>query len=135
MDDGQRELVERVRAALAAAHVPLADDPFPGDPSPGDPPGGVPAGGRLSGGRPGAVVRATAHGVCVSWQAGEDAPHGRTGAGRATGRVAGSTSVMSPEFQATLHLAAVLAHAGHHSDHLGDRVLVTSHRPWDATCG
>ncbi|WP_435647783.1 hypothetical protein [Kitasatospora purpeofusca] len=36
----------------------------------------------------------------------------------------GSASVMSSEFAATLRLAAILAEAGHHTDHLGDHVLV-----------
>ncbi|MER5863303.1 hypothetical protein [Kitasatospora sp. NPDC002040] len=40
----------------------------------------------------------------------------------------GGASVTSPEFTVTLRLAAVLAEAGHHTDHLGDRVLITPQR-------
>ncbi|MCP2312182.1 hypothetical protein [Kitasatospora paracochleata] len=100
MSDGRRELLDRVRSALARAGVPLADDG--------------------TGNHPGAVVRTVPHGVCVFWRTGTEPRRPDTG------RVSGSTSVMSPEFQATLHLAAVLAHAGHQSDHLGDRVLITA---------
>ncbi|MEU9133310.1 hypothetical protein AB0D08_35350 [Kitasatospora sp. NPDC048540] len=101
MADGRRDFLDKVRAALTTAGVPLVDDTV--------------------GTRAGAVVRAAVNGACVSWRT-EDAAGRPDGPG--AGRVAGSTSVMSPEFQTTLRLAAVLAHAGHQCDHLGDHVLV-----------
>ncbi|GAA1069722.1 hypothetical protein GCM10009665_77310 [Kitasatospora nipponensis] len=100
-----------MRTALTTAGVPLGDDAL----------------GQL----PGAVVRPTPYGVCVSWRTVDGPPPNRDTAGRAVG----STTVMSHEFQATLHLAAVLAHAGRRTDHLGNRVLITPADPAPAAEG
>ncbi|WP_329569494.1 hypothetical protein [Kitasatospora sp. NBC_01266] len=111
MPSKRQDLFDSVIATLTAADLPLALD--------GD-------------GCEGAVVRAECHGVTVSWQSGRSGPSGRPlplhkhgrrdGAGH---RMSGSSAVRSRNFQSALHLAATLAAAGHQSDHLGDRVLVS----------
>ncbi|MFC9331065.1 hypothetical protein [Kitasatospora sp. NPDC057015] len=99
-----QDLLDSVQAALVMNGVPLTER-------------------QVAAGRSGAVVRIERHGVSVYWwqQAGESAAPAEA---RSAGRAVGGASVASPVFTETLRLAAVLADAGYHTDHLGDRVLV-----------
>ncbi|MFJ4670829.1 hypothetical protein [Kitasatospora purpeofusca] len=100
-----RALLGSVTATLRAAGLPLADAML---------------------GTGGATVSDGVHGVIVSWQAatrGAADPSGADGSDGA--RPQGGAAVRSRHFQATLRVAALLAEVGFHSEHLGDRVLVS----------
>ncbi|MCX4683314.1 hypothetical protein [Kitasatospora purpeofusca] len=107
MTDACSELARTIRAVLTLNGIPLAEA----------------AETRPRSGAPGAVVRPERHGVSVSWRRGHEAIAAPSD-GQPARRPMGSASVMSSEFAATLRLAAILAEAGHHTDHLGDHVLV-----------
>ncbi|MFJ8436794.1 hypothetical protein ACIQ9P_36425 [Kitasatospora sp. NPDC094019] len=101
-----RVLLGSVTAVLRAAGLPLAD---------------------AVRGTGGAMVSDGVHGVTVSWRAASrgaaSEPSGAAGSDSA--RLQGGAAVRSRHFQATLRVAALLADVGFHSEHLGDRVLVS----------
>ncbi|MFD7416158.1 hypothetical protein ACFVZ3_40355 [Kitasatospora purpeofusca] len=101
-----RALLGSVTATLRAAGLPLADAVL---------------------GTGGATVSDGVHGVIVSWQAAtRGAASEASGAAGVDGaRLQGGAAVRSRHFQATLRVAALLAEVGFHSEHLGDRVLVS----------
>ncbi|MFJ8433850.1 hypothetical protein ACIQ9P_21375 [Kitasatospora sp. NPDC094019] len=84
-----------------------------------------------SNGTGGATVSSESHGATVSWEPGPRstavAPH--SPATTTSARARGGSAVRSRHFQVTLRLAALLADAGHHTEHLGERVLVGNPGP------
>ncbi|WP_152628020.1 hypothetical protein [Streptacidiphilus neutrinimicus] len=70
----------------------------------------------------GAVVSNRAHGVTVSWSG--NAGDAAIDASAAPALAHGGASVRSRSFRLTLRIAALLAEAGYHCEHTGDRVLV-----------
>ncbi|MFF7633174.1 hypothetical protein ACFZB9_08495 [Kitasatospora sp. NPDC008050] len=100
-------LLGSIAATLREAGLPLADQ---------------------GGGAGGVVLSRQSHGVTVSWQTG---PQGSTvdplGAGvTVPARALGAAAIRSRHFRVTLRLAALLAEAGYHSEHTGDRVLISN---------
>ncbi|GAB2729339.1 hypothetical protein [Kitasatospora kifunensis] len=80
-------------------------------------------------GTAGAVVSSQAHGVTVVWQTGVQSAAVSSPATGTVGRAHGAAAIRSPHFRSALRLAALLAEAGYHSDHTGDRVLVSNPAP------
>ncbi|MFE0463988.1 hypothetical protein ACFW1A_32510 [Kitasatospora sp. NPDC058965] len=71
----------------------------------------------------GAVVTALAHGVTVSWQGAPDPAAGHQ-TWPAPVRTRACAAARSSAFRNTLRIAAVLAEAGYHCEHTGERVLI-----------
>jgi hypothetical protein len=72
----------------------------------------------------GAVVTGRAHGATVSWRGAPEAPTGDR-AGATVVRTHAGPAARSASFRSTLRIAAVLAEAGYHCEHTGDRVLIS----------